>query len=79
MSQYFGIASVPLIKQLVDIAKPSNGLLAVIYSLLLGMVFNVLLAISVGNDIVNALAVGAVCGLLSNIYNDSREVIEKMK
>jgi len=76
MIEFVGLTGIPLIRSIVKEIGFENGFMNVLMSLIVGIVLNVALAFSLGNDWRISIAIGAVAGFGSNLYNDAREVIK---
>jgi len=77
LNQLFGLGSLTLVRAIVKELKPTKAIWAVLEALVVGVVFNVALAIVLKGDIYFGIAIGVVVGLLANFYNDGLEVLKK--
>lgn len=76
-SDFIGLAGIPIITGLIQIVKgfnvPDKGLPVV--ALILGMVLNIVIAVSVGNEILLAVLMGIVTGLAaSGLYSQTKTI-----
>jgi len=75
LDQIVGLGSITTIRELVKLCYFDSGLKKVCASLVFGILFNVAIAILLGNSWIVGVCFGIVAGFLSNLYNDYKSSI----
>ncbi len=75
MNQLIGLGGIPLIRELVKTCNV-KGYQAALLSLVIGVILNLALAVSTGNDLAIAVAVGIIAGLGSNVWHEVKENVD---
>ena len=69
MNQWIGVSGFVVVREVTKLTGLS-GIWAVLCSLVVGILLNFCLALIVGNDLLQGIAIGIVTALVSNVYHD---------
>ena len=74
LEQFVGLSGIPLIRASIADLGISSKTLKVVLSLVFGIVINIALSFIFSTNLVYAIAIGFVTGLLSNFYADLKSI-----